>query len=318
MNKNMNAARNQKNDEFYTQITDIEKELSYYKKYLKGKVVLCNCDDPLISNFVHYFINNFERLGLKKLIATCYKNDQIDMFSNNDTEEGAAYYEYIGTKNKNGIPDKEEIRKGVKSLKGSGDFRSKECIELLNQADIVVTNPPFSLFREYVAQLMLYKKKFIIIGNAASIIYKEIFPLIRDNKMWYGMSSRGMNFKNTEGKLVNVNACWFTNLPHKRLNEKLVATQKYKGNENNYPKYDNYDVIEVSKVSDIPKDYSGIMGVPITFLDKYNPDQFEIIGLIASAGYSAETTVIPFLGKGDARVIINGEVKYSRLLIRWR
>ena len=276
LNKNLHAAKRNKNDEFYTQLTDIEKELGHYENHFKDKVVLCNCDDPRVSNFFHYFSYNFERLGLKKLITTCYKNQQMDLFSKHDEEE-AIYLEYNGDKNGNKIPDVEEI--GIKHLKGDGDFRSEECIELLKQSDIVVTNPPFSLFREYLAQLIEYEKKFLIIGNLNAITYKEVFPLIRDNKIWLGYNSVN-KFFTPAGKIKKFgNIIWYTNLPHKKRNEKLILIQKYKGNEKEYPKYDNYDAIEISKVKNIPKDYDGIMGVPISFLDKYNPEQFEILGM---------------------------------------
>ena len=182
-NKSLGKARNSKKDEFYTQLSDIERELKHYKNHFKGKVVYCNCDDPRISNFFHYFSYNFEKLGLKKIITTCYKNQNMDLFSQNNSEQ-AIYLEYDGDKNGNSIPDSKEI--GIKPLKGDGDFRSKESIELLKQADIVVTNPPFSLFREYVAQLIEYDKKFLIIGNQNAIAYKGIFSLIKENKIWLG------------------------------------------------------------------------------------------------------------------------------------
>jgi len=252
MNKNLHNAKRDKNDEFYTQLSDIEKELRHYRDHFKDKTVLCNCDDPRISNFFRYFSYNFEHLGLKKLITTCYKNQEIDLFSQNNKKE-AVYLEYMGDKNDNRVPDLEEI--GIGYLKGDGDFRSEECIELLKQSDIVVTNPPFSLFREYVAQLMKYEKKFLIIGNYNAVTYKEIFPLIKDNKIWLGVSPRGMTFKTPDNELVLTNATWFTNLPHKKQNEELILIKKYKGNEKEYPKYDNYDAIEVSKTINIPKDY---------------------------------------------------------------
>ncbi len=188
-NKNLHKASQAKKDEFYTQLSDIEKELGHYKNHFKNKVVLCNCDDPRVSNFFHYFSYNFENLGLKKLITTCYKNQQPDLFSRNDSEK-AIYLEYSGDKNNNKVPDPEEI--GIKHLQGNGDFRSEECIGLLKQVDIVVTNPPFSLFREYVAQLIKYKKKFIIIGHQNAITYKEIFKLIKENKLWMGYGFDGV------------------------------------------------------------------------------------------------------------------------------
>jgi len=290
-NKYMNKAKSNKNDEFYTILSDIEKELKHYKKHFKNKTVFCNCDDPRVSNFFHYFSYNFEQLGLKKLITTCYKNQNLDFFSKNESEK-AIYLEYTGDKNQNKIPDPAEI--GIIQLKGDGDFRSQECIELLKQSDIVVTNPPFSLFREYVGQLVKYNKKFLIIGNWNAISYKEIFKLIKEDKIWIGINSN-RNFSGfivpehyplhgTEARvdengnrIVKSNQnCWFTNLDVAKRHEELILYKKY--NRSEYPKYDNYDAIEVSKTNDIPMDYDGIMGVPITFMNKYNPDQFEILG----------------------------------------
>ncbi|MBR3655405.1 MAG: adenine-specific methyltransferase EcoRI family protein [Elusimicrobia bacterium] len=291
-NKDLISAKRNKKDEFYTQLADIEKELKYYKKHFKNKTVLCNCDDPRVSNFFYYFSCNFEHLGLKRLIATCYKNQDIDLFSQNKSEK-AVYLIYDGDKNGNRKVDIEEI--GIKQFKGDGDFRSKECIELLKQADIVVTNPPFSLFREYVAQLVEYKKKFLIIGNINAVTYKEIFKLIKENKIWLGISihsgdrefgvpdsypinAAGYRIDSNGKKFIRIKGVrWFTNLDYPQRYEDLVLYKKY--NKEDYPKYDNYDAINVNKVSDIPCDFDGIMGVPITFLDKYNPNQFEIIQL---------------------------------------
>jgi len=311
MNKNFHNARRNKNDEFYTQLTDIENELRHYKEHFKNKIVLCNCDDPRVSNFFKYFSYNFEHLGLKKLITTCYKNDQIDLFSKNDNES-AIYLEYTGDKNGNKIPNLEEI--GIGYLRGDGDFRSKECIELLKQSDIVCTNPPFSLFREYIAQLMKYDKKFLIIGNFGAIIYKEIFPLIKNNKMWLGVEPWGMTFSTPDGKEKYTRATkWFTNLPHRKQNEELILVKKYGGNEKEYPKYDNYDAIEVNKVVDIPKDYNGVMGVPITFLVDYNPGQFEIIGFTNTG---EENIGIRYKNTKHGRASIKGKEIYTRLLIK--
>jgi hypothetical protein len=291
-NSDLHKARNSKKDEFYTQLSDIERELKHYKSYFKGKVVYCNCDDPRISNFFHYFSYNFEKLGLKKIITTCYKNQNMDMFSQNDSEQ-AVYLEYDGDRNGNNTPDSKEIF--VKPLKGDGDFRSKECIELLKQADIVVTNPPFSLFREYIAQLTEYDKNFLIIGNVNAITYKETFKLIKGNKLWLGASihSGDREFGVPDDYPLNAASCrvddegrkfirvkgvrWFTNLDYKERHEDLILYQNY--NPKEYPQYVNYEAIEVSKTADIPMDYKGKMGVPITFLDKYNPEQFEILGL---------------------------------------
>ena len=287
-NSALTAAKAAKKDEFYTQLTDIERELAHYKEHFKGKTVLCNCDDPRVSNFFKYFTLNFEHLGLKRVIATCYKSQSVDLFSTHDCEQ-AVYQIYDGDCDGNRMPDPEEIV--VKPLKGDGDFRSEECIELLKQADIVVTNPPFSLFREYVAQLIKYDKKFLIIGNQNAITYKEIFPLIKENKLWLGYKNGDMAFtvpKDSEPRATRYwetedgtkyrsmgNVCWFTNLDIQKRHEDLILYKKY--NPEDYPKYDNYDAINVDKVADIPCDYDGVMGVPITFLDKYNPDQFEIV-----------------------------------------
>lgn len=282
----MHKAREAKKDEFYTQLPDIEREMRNYKKHFKGKVVLCNCDDPKVSNFFHYFAHNFGELGLKKLITTCYKSKNADLFSNNDSEK-AIYLEYAGEQKGGKVPTPERI--GLKHLKGDGDFRSPECIELLKQADIVVTNPPFSLFREYVLQLVEYKKKFIIIGHQNAITYKDTFKLIKENKLWlgYGFNRNCAHFINRhyvdyasdtdhrEGMIRVSGVQWFTNIDTTKRHEELILTRKYSPSE--FPEYDNYAAIEVSKTVDIPKEYEGAMGVPITFMGKYNPEQFEII-----------------------------------------
>ena len=292
-NKNLQKAKSNKKDEFYTQLSDIERELKHYKKHFKDKVVYCNCDDPRVSNFFHYFSYNFEKLGLKKLITTCYKNQDIDLFSQNSTEE-AIYLEYEGDKNGNNVPDLEEI--GIHHLEGDGDFRSEESIELLKQADIVVTNPPFSLFREYVAQLIGYDKKFIIVGHQNALTYKEIFPLIKEDKLWlgYGFKGGAAHFINKhyedyatagdhqEGMIRVSGVVWFTNLDISKRHEDLILYKQY--NIEDYPKYDNYDAINVDITKEIPIDYSGAMGVPITFMNKYNPEQFEILGSDAYSG----------------------------------
>jgi len=324
-NKNLHKAKDSKKDEFYTQLGDIERELRYYKSHFKDKVVYCNCDDPRVSNFFHFFSYNFEKLGLKKLIATCYKNQDMDLFSENKSEQ-AIYLIYEGDRNDNKVPDPNEI--GVKKLKGDGDFRSKECIELLKQEDIVVTNPPFSLFREYVAQLIEYDKKFVIVGHQNAISYRDIFKLIKENKLWlgYGFKGGAAHFINKhyedyatagdhkEGMIRVSGVHWFTNLDIPKRHIDLIPHKNY--NPNEYPTYDNYDAINVDKTRDIPVDFSGVMGVPITFLDKYNPDQFEILGLSASAGYNAEIVGIPFLGDKDARPLINGKNTYARIFIK--
>ena len=290
LNSNFAGAKRAKEDEFYTQLTDIERELKHYKKHFKGKAVYCNCDDPRVSNFFHYFSYSFEQLSLKKLITTCYKRQEADLFSQNDSDL-ALYLEYAGDKNQNMVPDPSDI--GTKPLKGDGDFRNTEGIELLKQADIVVTNPPFSLFREYLAQLIKYDKQFIIVGNQNAISYKEIFRLIKENKLWLGHNNGDMSFRvpasytsratrfwvDDDGNKWRSlgNACWFTNLDLAKRHENLILYKTYKPDD--YPTYDNYDAIEVSKIVDIPIDYDGIMGVPLTFLDKHNPNQFEIVGL---------------------------------------
>lgn len=301
-NENLKNAKKAKNDEFYTQLSDIEKELKHYKDHFKDKVVLCNCDDPRVSNFFHFFSYNFEKLGLKKLIATCYKSQHADLFSQNDSEQ-AIYLEYFGDKNGDHVPNPDEI--GIKELKGDGDFRSKECIELLKEADIVVTNPPFSLFREYVSQLVEYDKKFLIVGTWNAISYKETFKLIKENKLWIGINSnrnfsgfivpKHYSMHGTEARVdeqgnhivSSNNTCWFTNLDNSKRHEELILFKTY--NSEDYPTYKNFDAINVDKTNEIPMDYEGYMGVPITFLDKYNPGQFEIsaLGIIGSIDFTS-------------------------------
>lgn len=317
MAKSFRDAKTAKKDEFYTQLVDIENELKHYKEHFKDKVVLCNCDDPRVSNFFHYFSYNFEKLGLKRLITTCYKNQERDLFSQNDSER-AIWLEYNGDKNSNRVPDPNEI--GINYFKGDGDFRSQECINLLKQADIVVTNPPFSLFREYVAQLIEYDKKFVIIGHQNAIKYKEIFPLIKENKIWLGYGFKGgaghfySHYEDTatagdhrEGMIRVSGVNWFTNLDIQKRHEDLILFKQYNSEE--YPLYDTFDAINVDKTSDIPKDYYGIMGVPITFLDKYNPEQFEIVGEFNN-GSDSDLDL--------AKPIIQGIQKYSRIAIRHR
>ena len=290
-NNALSAAKRNKQDEFYTQLTDVEKELRHYRSHFKDKVVYCNCDDPFVSSFSEYFTKNFEFLGLQKLITTCYKSQRLDLFSQSDTEE-AIKLEYMGGA-PNSLPTLEDI--GVTSLKGDGDFRSQECIEIFKEADIVVTNPPFSLFREYIAQLIEHDMQFVVLGNQGAITYKEVFPLIKENRLWLGVYSGDMAFKvpdhyepretrywvDERGQKWRSfgNMCWYTNLDHSRRHEEIILVQCYRDNEENYSSYDNYDAIDVSKVQDIPSDYDGTMGVPITFLNKHNPDQFEILGI---------------------------------------
>lgn len=308
-NKNLHKANTGKNDEFYTQLTDIERELGNYKTHLKGKIVFCNCDDPEESNFSHYFAQNFEFLGLKKLVSTHFEK-----------EKPSYKLQIVKDINKDGKINKQDTVKT--SLKQNGDFRSPECVEILKEADIVVTNPPFSLFRQYVAQLVEYDKKFIIIGNQNAITYKEIFKLIKDNKLWlgHGFSGGAAHFINKhyidyatagnhkEGMIRVSGVVWFTNIETKKRHENLVLYKTYYGNENEYPKYDNYDAINVDKTKDIPMDYDGAMGVPITFLDKYNPEQFEILGNLGSYapdGYSLSSAIF-----------INGKKIFKRILIK--
>lgn len=285
-NTNLHQALKQKKDEFYTQLCDIENELCHYREHFKGKTVLCNCDDPRVSNFSVYFVLNFKALGLKRLITTCYKNNEPDIFSLNECER-AVYAIYDGIPECNSIEDAKQIP--YKEFEYSdGDFRSAECVELLKQADIVVTNPPFSLFREYIAQLFKYDKKFLIIGNQNAITYKEVFPMIKENKMWLGFGFKGgaghfmSNYEDTatagdhrKGMIRVSGVTWFTNLDISKRHEDIILYKHY--SPELYPKYDNYDAINIDKTSDIPVDYDGVMGVPITFLDKYNPEQFEIV-----------------------------------------
>jgi hypothetical protein len=346
-NKDLHKAKNLKKDEFYTQLTDIEKELKHYKHHFKDKVVYCNCDDPRMSNFFHFFSYNFEKLGLKKLISTCYKNQNPDLFSQNDSER-AIYLEYNGDKNGNNVPDANEI--GIHYLEGDGDFRSPECIELLKKADIVVTNPPFSLFREYVAQLIEYDKKFLIIGNLNALTYRDVFKLVNENKLWLGYSihsgdrefmvpddyplnAASSRIDNEGRKFIRVKGVrWFTNLDYNERYEDLVLFKNYYGNELEYPKYENFDAINIGKTKLIPFDYKGYMGVPITFLDKYNPQQFEIIGLgISNSGI--EIGVKPYKPHhkkyrievqkrgavdGDLYMMVDDEVivPYARIIIK--
>ncbi len=314
-NKLLQKAKKSKSDEFYTQLSDIESELQHYKSHFKNKVVYCNCDDPRISNFFHYFTLNFKELGLKKVIASCYREQKRDLFNNEEFENGF-FYEYTGAEGEKTKPSSTDII----HFKGDGDFRSAESIEILKQADIVVTNPPFSLFREHVAQLVKYDKKFLIIGNINAITYKEIFKLIKEDKAWLGINlGRGISgfivpehyelygtetrIDNSGNRIVSPNnALWLTNLDTFKRHEDIILTKRYFGNEIEYPKYDNYDGININKTKDIPLDYDGVMGVPITFLHKFNPDQFEIIKFRK--------------GNDEKDLSINGKCPYFRILIR--
>lgn len=306
-NRSLKDAREAKQDEFYTQLSDIEREVRHYKAEFKGKVVYCNCDDPRVSNFFHYFSFNFEKLGLKKLITTCYKSQERDLFSQNGSES-AIYLEYNGDRNTNSVPDPEEI--GIHRLQGDGDFRSAECIELLKQADVVVTNPPFSKFKEYLAQLIEHDKKFLIIGTMHALTYKEIFKLIQADKLWTGHGFQAGNayfktpypegfakgvYDEATGLVKFRNVTWFTNMDTSKRHEDLILYKAFSPDE--YPTYVNYEAIDVNKLTDIPLDYEGVMGVPMTFLDKYNPDQFEIIGNSDDAEQMRDIGVRPL---GDA------------------
>lgn len=313
----LQKAKRSKCDEFYTLLPDIESELQHYKHHFKDKVVYCNCDDPRNSNFYRYFAVHFHDLGLKKLIASCYREMQMDLFGA-ETKESGFYYVYTGSDSEQCIPSDSDLV----YFNGDGDFRSQECIALLEQADIVVTNPPFSLFREYIAQLIRYNKAFLTIGNINAITYKEIFSLIKANKVWLGVNlGRGISgftvpesyeLYGTEtridkngNRIISPNNClWLTNMDNAKRNEKITLTKHYIGNESVYQRYDNYDGINVNKTQDIPMDYSGYMGVPITFLHKYNPEQFEIIRF----------------RKGDdgKDLSINGKCPYFRIVIRNR
>lgn len=321
-NKNLNAAKTAKKDEFYTQMTDIERELQHYWQHFRDKVVLCNCDDPYESNFFKYFALRFNQLGLKKLICTCYDGSpvmgsELSLFAlDAEGEEKKVAYKVeiteVSDVNGDGAVDLADVEYLIKNdknvlscLRGNGDFRSQECIELLKEADIVVTNPPFSLFREYIGQLMKYEKKFLIIGNQNNVGYKEVFPLIQQTKLWLGVNAgshkfqvpidfeRNNTYLDKDGKKYAKfgNICWFTNIDHKKRHEQLDLVCHYSPEE--YPHYENYNAIEVAKVSDIPCDYEGIMGVPITFLDRYNPSQFDIIASNSSTDLCKELGVKP-------------------------
>ncbi len=349
-NKGLNEASRAKKDEFYTQLTDIANELRHYKEHFKDKVVLCNCDDPYESNFFKYFALNFNYFGLKKLICTCWNGSpitgkELDLFGEEPTQDSRSKIAYkvelseVKDMTGDGATGLEDVKAFLTEnpptrLKGNGDFRSQECIELLKEADIVVTNPPFSLFREYVAQLVQYKKKFLIIGNQNAVVYKEIFPMIKENKLWLGVKFGDMSFtvpKNYEERETRFwiddkgqkwrslgNICWYTNIDHKNRHYPLDLYKRYTPEE--YPKYDNYDAIEVSKNSEIPMDYNGVMGVPVTFFEKYCPEQFDIMGMAAGnskvCGFSYE---VPYRQHPEDRggcAVLNNKRLYTRILIR--
>lgn len=359
-NSQLSAAKKAKNDEFYTRMTDIEHELVHYKDHFKGKVVLCNCDDPFESNFFKYFALNFNHLGLKRLIATCYSgspiaggeyqpslfDDDVDAATGRHRKAYKAVVNVFRDTTGDGGLDMDDIRNLLDSGEneltelhgdgtyGAGDFRSKECLELLDEADIVVTNPPFSLFREYVATLMEHDKKFVIMGNKNAITYKEVFPLIRDDKLWIGATSlnggrwmimpsnaevespKAKKDRNGDVILNVAGVCWYTNLDIKKRHEDLLLYRRYADDPSKYPKYDNYDAIEVSRVKDIPEDYWGVMGVPITFMDKYNPDQFDIVAfrkgddgrdLVFTREREYNRTFAYSSGDGDSRAVQQSE-----------
>lgn len=316
-NSLLHAAKKSKNDEFYTQLSDIERELEHYERQFEGKVVYCNCDDPRVSNFFEYFFQNFKRLGLKQLISSCYQERNWDLLDASENASGF-FVTYSGE-------DKEKhevLSENISYFEGDGDFRSSESIELLKVSDVVVTNPPFSLFREYVDQLVQHQKDFLIIGNVNAITYKEIFKLIKDDRAWLGINlGRGISgfivpehyelygtearVDEKENRIVSPNNClWLTSLDHAHRHHDIDLTKTYCGCENEYPQYDNCDAINVNKTKDIPKDFQGIMGVPITFLHKYNPDQFELIKFRK--------------GDDDRDLSINGKCPYFRILVRNR
>lgn len=307
-NVNLNIAKKEQNDEFYTLYEDIENELQHYKQYFYNKIVYCNCDVPDKSQFVQYFINNFQNLGLQKLIATSHNKNGV-------------YFEY------NGVSSQKN------NLIGNGDFRSEECLDILQNCDIVVTNPPFSLFREFIKCMTQYNKHFIVLGNSNAVTYKEIFPLIKSNQLWLGatlFTGKMPYFKvpddyeitndriiiNDKGeRLKQVNSiAWFTNLVHDKYHKPLTLTQKY--NPDIYPQYDNYNAIEVSKTKDIPMDYDGVMGVPITSLNKLDPNQFEIIGITDSFDKNDDIESIRTHDKMRDRCYVNGKRLYARILIK--
>ena len=329
-NNQLSQAKKGKKDEFYTQRADIEAELRHYRGHFAGKTVLCNCDDPRMSHFFYYFVLNFHHLGLKKLITTCYKNQDPNSCSENISKQ-AVYLVYEGEDI--GSPPDPNIAGLVHPMQGDGDFRSPECIKFLEEADIIVTNPPFSLFREYVAQLIEYGKKFIIIGNINAVTYKEIFPLIQTNQIWLGpsihsgdrefevpssypLTAAGIRIDDQGRRYIRVKGVrWFTNLDFPQRHQALILHKKYRPEE--YPHYDNYGAINVDKTADIPCDYDGVMGVPITYLDKHNPDQFEIIGATESEGRGFSAGLWDESSK-VSQPLVNGERKYKRIFIRKR
>ena len=348
-NKNLNAAKTAKKDEFYTQMSDIERELQHYWQHFRGKTILCNCDDPYESNFFKYFALRFNQLGLKKLICTCYNGSpvqgnelMIDWGDFTDEPKKIAYkveITEVRDMNGDGAVDLSDVQyllqndKNVLSILKTGDFRSSECIELLKEADVVVTNPPFSLFREYIAQLIDFNKKFLIVGHQNAVTYKEFFPLIKENKVWLGYGFKGgaghfiSKYEDVatagdhrEGMIRVSGVNWFTNLEIPKRHEGLILYKTY--NAADYPKYDNYDAINIDKTSEIPMDYNGFMGVPITFMDKYNPEQFEILGICAgNSRLNKFYGIVPYTPHVEDRggcAVLNNKRVYSRILIRRR
>ena len=334
-NKNLSKARNRKNDEFYTRLEDITAEMQHYKQYFSGKVIYCPCDKLFNvgrSNFGRYFLGKFHSLGIKKLICTQYNPNGFGVATEYDFEKCGIKWEYNGEKADGDFIDESEI--DTYFLNGDGSFDSPECRKIMKNCDIVVTNPPFSLFRKFLAQIMEFDKKFIILGNMNALTYKEVFPLIKENKIWLGYRNlgsdmffeitdeykkvivkekkEGSGWKEIDGEVMGrvANACWYTNLEHTKRKEKIYLEKTY--NPINYPKYDNYDAINVNRVEDIPKDYDGIMGVPITHLGKYNPNQFEIVGIMSGAKGKTFTNG----NDGRAKFYLNGKGVYARILIR--
>ena len=347
-NSNLHDSSRNKQDEFYTNLQLIEDELKHYKRHFKDKRILCNCDDPYESNFFKYFAMNFNALGLKSLTATCYAyscvaGKEIDLFTPMTKTPHKIVITEVGDMNGDGRIDLADVEWLIKNdknvltkLEGDGDFRSAECVELLKQSDVVVTNPPFSLFREYMAQLMEHKKQFLIIGNMNAVTYKEIFALIKENKVWLGNKAGHFWFKvpdNYEEKATDFkidesgqkwrrmgNICWFTNLDIEKRHEEMILFRRYTPEE--YPKYDNYDAIEVARTADIPKDWDGDIGVPITYMAQYNPDQFELIGFwnTGNAGDVLGAKYCKALSRGKEIVwngpTVNGKTTYFRIIIR--
>ena len=320
-NASLGKARAAKNDEFYTRWDSIEEEVWHYREHFRGAVVYCNCDDPKVSNFYKYFNANFGEFGLRRLLTTCYKNQDAELFSKHD-KESAVSVEFDG------------VEERINYLRRDGDFRSPESIALLQRADIVCTNPPFSLFREYVAQLAESGKKFLVIGNMNAIATHEIFRLIHDGKLWLGNKSMGTDmlfnvpphfaewlrenkkegsgYRIVDGGLLGrASAIWFTNMDHKKRHEELILVARY--NESEYPNYDNYDAINVNRVADIPRDYAGVMGVPISFLDKWNPDQFEVLDCINRYSFLRGSTPET---QGKYLTRVGGKSKFTRMIIR--